>query len=90
MLSIVPRLQIQPVALGHAEVMRQTVRNIRVDRALPLDDLVDSSGRKVDISGEAKDADSAGARNSSSMIRPGCNIESLLLCIESPYVYEIA
>jgi hypothetical protein len=59
-LTVVPRLQIEPVALGQAEVMRQSVRNIRVDRALPLHDLVDSSGRKVDISGETKDADSAG------------------------------
>jgi hypothetical protein len=56
-LPVVPCLQIEPVALGHAEVMRQSARNIRVDRPLPLHDLVEASRRDADFICEAKDAD---------------------------------
>jgi hypothetical protein len=59
-LTIVPRLQIEPEALGHPEVVRQAMRDFGVDRTLTLNDLVDSSCRNIDISREAKDADSAG------------------------------
>jgi hypothetical protein len=58
--QIVPRLQIQPVALGHAKVMRQTVRDLGADRTLTLHDLVEATRRDADFVCEAKDADFAG------------------------------
>jgi hypothetical protein len=58
-LPVVPRLQIEPVALGHAEVMRETMCDVCADRTLSLDDLIDSAWRDADFFCKAEDADAA-------------------------------
>lgn len=49
LLSVVPRLQIQPVALRHAEVVRQVASDVSIDGALPLDDFVDYFAEVQDV-----------------------------------------
>jgi len=41
------RLQLEPEAFGHAEVMRQSMGHVGVDGTFSPDDLVDSSWRNV-------------------------------------------
>jgi hypothetical protein len=53
---IVPRLQVEPVALGHPEVMREVVGDVGVDRSLSLDDLVDTPRGNTDVFGQMPDA----------------------------------
>ena len=55
--QIIPHLQVEPVALGHAEVVREPVGDVSIDRPLSLDDLVDAPRRNSDVFSQMPDAD---------------------------------
>jgi len=56
--QIIPRLQVEPVTLGHAEVVREPTGDIGGDRPLSLDDLVHAPRRNSDVFSQMPDADS--------------------------------
>ena len=56
LILVIPRLQIEPVALRHAEVMRQAMGDVGVDGALALDDLINPPRRHADVAGQMPDA----------------------------------
>src|SRR5215210_2293301 len=50
--EIIADLQIEPEALAHAKETRQAKGGISRDRPLPMNDLVDATGRHPDVLGE--------------------------------------
>ena len=77
--SVIPRLQIEPVALGDTEVMRQPVRDVGVDGALALHDIEDTPHRNVDVTSKMPDAHAS--RSEEFFQQYSAGVDLLLPCV---------